>query len=109
MPAEDDLVAVLEEAVAAEELDHRAFGTGLGAGDRPRGHQVARPQRSAVGSRVRELLRQRPVERPRVAARQRLAVQLHLERDVEPPVAAAREMRQRRRLLRRRLHPRLLQ
>src|SRR5262249_52335377 len=38
--AEDDLVAVLEEALAAEQLDHRPFGSRVGAGDGPGRHEV---------------------------------------------------------------------
>src|SRR5438309_3246853 len=58
---------------------------------------------------MRELLRQRPVERPRVAARDGLAVQLHLERYVERPVAPAGEIGQWPRILLRRLDARVLE
>ena len=56
-----------------------------------------------------ELLRQRPVERPRVALRELLPVQLHLERDVDAPVAAPGQMRQRGGILCGRLDPRVLE
>ena len=39
---EDDLVAVFEEAFAAEELGHRSLRARLGARDRARRHQVSR-------------------------------------------------------------------
>src|SRR4029077_4746739 len=90
--AENDLVTVLEESLAAEELDHRALRPRLRARDGARGHQVAGAQRRAVRRRVSELLRKRPVQRPRISARDRLAVQLHLERDVEGPVASTGEV-----------------
>ena len=77
-PAQHDLVAVLEEGARAavrerdrlgavqRQLHQRALAPVLGAGDRPRGHQVAGADRGAVRGGVRELLRQRPVERARV-------------------------------------------
>ena len=72
------------------QLDQAALAAALGAGDRPGGHQVARPDARPVRGRVRELLRHRPVEAARVAARDHGAVQLHLERHVERPVAPRR-------------------
>src|SRR5262245_5723047 len=77
---EDDLVAVREKPLAAVELDHRALRAWPRAGDRPRRHKVAGAQRRAVRGRVCELLRERPVERLRIPARDELAVQVYLER-----------------------------
>ena len=54
------------------QLDQAAFAATLGARDRARRHQVARPDARSVRGRMRELLRHRPVEaRERCRARQR--------------------------------------
>ncbi len=56
-----------------------------------------------------ELLRHRPVEGASVPARDHVAVQLHLEVDVEGPISPASEVRERDRLLLRRLDPALFE
>src|SRR5215210_3606580 len=118
---EHELVAVLEERALApvreperllpvqRQLDQAALAPSLGAGDRPRRHQVARADARPVRRRVRELLRHRPVEAAGVAARDDGAVQLHLEREVERPRLLRAEVRQRRGLLRRRGYPAFLE
>ena len=98
-PAQHDLVAVLEERPLASvseadrvgtvlrELDQRSLAAVLRAGDRPRHEQVAGPERRAVGCRVCQLLRHRPVQAASVRSRDDGVADVDLELGVERPLA----------------------
>ena len=110
-PAQDDLVAVLEERALApagereglgavpRQLEQAAALLALGARDRPRAEQVAGAHRGAVDGQVGDLLGDAPVQVARVGLRHALAVELDLERDVERPRLLA-QVRGGRRVLR---------
>src|SRR3954452_2041830 len=88
---EDDGVAVAQEARAA--LEQRALAAGRGAGDRAGGVDVAGPRARAVDGRVRELLREGPVQVARVGAADRRPVELDLQLDVERVIARGPKVR----------------
>src|SRR4051794_32503078 len=112
--AQRHLVAVLEEGAAAAErllpapaqLEERAALAGLGTADGARGEQVARACAGAVHGEVGEHLGGGPVHRAVRRPAHDLAVEHHLDLDVERPgVSAAGEVGERLRVLRWQVRP----